>query len=102
MRPRHTHTHAHDFCANLCGTQFTRYTRTKVQILTVARACRNRTRDAQGKDGGDDTHFTCFTGRKVQILTQKARPETVRGTLKAKTEETILTLLALLVEKYKY
>jgi hypothetical protein len=29
---------------------------------------------------------------KVQVLTQKARPETVRGTLKAKTEETIQVL----------
>jgi hypothetical protein len=73
----------------LKGAQFTCFTGTKVQILTRP-------------------HFTCLTGTKVQILTRlrlvKAKAP---GYLAAVASITacfffVLTLLALLVQKYKY
>jgi hypothetical protein len=41
------------------------------------------------------THFTCFTGTKVQILTL------LEG-VQPRVASLVLTLLALLVQKYKY
>jgi hypothetical protein len=48
------------------GTQFTCFTGTKVQTLTL-----KRQRLALLESLG--TQFTCFTGTKVQILTQNGR-----------------------------
>ncbi len=47
-----------------------------------------------GSDSQEGTQFTCFTGTKVQILTPGQKPG---ATLKK-----VLSLLALLVQKYKY
>ncbi len=46
------------------------------------------------------THFTCFTGAEVQILTQKALVDHLWAALPA--ELVLLRLLALLVQKYKF
>ena len=51
--------------ASSCGTQFTRFTSTKVQILTQQRCYASSSKSSCG------THFTCFTSAKVQILTQQ-------------------------------
>ena len=58
---------------------------------------------------GGGTQFTCFTGTKVQILTPNARlssPETEAEEDKSwftrVEEHQVLSLLALLVQKYKY
>jgi hypothetical protein len=61
------------------GTQFTCFTGTKVQIL--------KQRLEEGLPPTEDAgpQSACFTGTKVQILTQKMQ-----------------SLLALLVQKYKY
>jgi len=53
-------------------TQFTCFTGTKVQILTL-RACRRQgsaIRSARGALFDTGTKFTCFTGTKIQILTR--------------------------------
>ncbi len=47
------------------------------------------------------TQFTCFTGKKVQILTQKALLQYALR-LDASVRSCILSLLALLLQKYKY
>ena len=52
--------------ASSCGTQFTRFTSTKVQILTQQRCYASSSKSSCG------THFSCFTiVQKVQILTQQ-------------------------------
>ena len=69
----------------------------------VARRCPN-----DALDGGG-ARFTCFTGTKVQFLTQKSSPHQadalcskigimIHGNLRAQ----VPSLLALLVQKYKY
>ncbi len=57
---------------------------------------------------GAGTQFTCFTGAKVQILTQRnsrLQRETAAERLRLATELRelkVLSLLAVLVQKYKY
>jgi hypothetical protein len=46
------------------------------------------------------TQFTCFTGTKVQILTQKALVDHLWAASPA--ELVLLSLLALLVQQYKF
>jgi hypothetical protein len=89
--------------------QFTCFMGTKVQILTLAsiRSAYVELRPAQQKD-----QFTCFTGTKVQILTlasirsayvelRPAQQKELDAALAAAAGGAP-TLLALLVQKYKY
>jgi hypothetical protein len=57
--------------------------------------------------GAAGTQFACFTGTKAQILTPEALqtlPTTCASAIssKALTVASVLNLLALLVQKYKY
>jgi hypothetical protein len=53
---------------------------------------KSTTADTEGEGGaGGGTQFTCFTGTKVQLLTLRERAG----------QEEVLSLLALLVQKYK-
>ena len=76
------------------------FTRTKVQILTPEELRARRI-------WAPRLQFTCFTGTKVQILTRLARDtQTHVGASSAddalKALEKVLSVLALLVQKYKY
>ena len=65
-----------------CGMQFSCFTSTQVQILTQK---------------WHSTQFTCFVSTKVQILTQQQHRRA-----DACCDAAVLSLLALLVQKYKY
>jgi hypothetical protein len=78
--------------------QFTDFTSTKVQILTP-RACAGRPVET-ALACREALTFTCFSSTKVQILTPRARAGRPVETALACCEP--LSLLALLVQKYKY
>ena len=97
------------YCRILAGTQFTCFTGTKVQILTL-RKLQNVSEDCRTADKLIDgvnrcTQFTCFPSTKVQIPTPEElcllkhvgcdAPEALSAPY-------ALSLLALLVQKYKY
>jgi hypothetical protein len=74
--------------------QFTCFTSTKVQILT-----------ASGVGGAQfTTQFACFTSTKAQILTASGvgGGGRIPGGGYAKVLSLVLSLLALLVQKYKH
>ena len=79
-------------------TQFTCFTSTEVQILTCSVF---EDGESGAEEAGDlkgfGTQFTCFTSTKVQILTARV----ARRKLEI-SRASVLTLLAALVQKYKY
>jgi hypothetical protein len=54
---------------------------------------------ARREEGGEGTQFTCFISTKVRILTLK---EYAGDWPAAKKAAKVLSLLALLVQKYEY
>jgi hypothetical protein len=66
------------------GTQFTCFTGTQLLVLSYWYS------------------VTCFTGTKIQILTQLRPPEAQRRRALADETSAKISLLALLVQKYKY
>jgi hypothetical protein len=84
---------------NLSGTQFTSFTSTPVQILTLRPSIPKLV-------GGIDSHsaaqFPCFTGTKVQILTPEELPFHPQQPPPYTATSQLLSLLAVLVQKYKY
>ena len=94
----------------LPGTQFTCFTSTEVQILTPAKSI---LRESFGGLRLPGTQFTSFASTEVQILTPTRLPgtsgrETAGGAAVLEyltaggTNSKVLSLLALLVQKYKY
>ncbi len=83
------------------GPQFTCFTGTKVQILAL------RELVEMSKRSGGGPQFTCFTGTKVRILTQLLAQLSRRSCWSyihthCASRRKVLSLLALLVQKYKY
>ncbi len=69
----------------------------------MLKAAREELKKEQALSGAAGTHFTCFTGIKVQILTRIAAEKREREEAKraVREYETLLSLLALLVQKHK-
>ena len=55
----------------------------------------------EGMGRTHDTQFTCFTSTKVPILTPE-EPEALRAPQRRRDAREVLSLLALLVQKYKF
>jgi hypothetical protein len=88
-------------CLSLLVFQFTSFTSTKVQILTPEEL--KALYDSRDRECGADSQFTCFTSTIVQILTREASDDSQDWQYGADEYGTqILSLLALLVQKYKY
>jgi hypothetical protein len=79
----------------VCCTQFTCFTSTKVQILQLV--------DARA-GVGICTQFSCFTGSKVQILQLVAMIASLLSKVRKDHDQhaQVLSILALLVQKYEY
>ena len=90
--------------ASATGTQFTCFTGTKVQLLTLLRAFGDRVPHAHAPARSvSRIQFTCVTGTKGELLTQLRAwaTEPLTRTLLHELSHAF-SLLALLVQKYNY
>jgi hypothetical protein len=84
---------------HLSGTQLTSLASTPVQILTLRPSI---TKLVGGIDSLSAAQFTCFTSTKVQMLTPEELPCQPQQPPPYTATSQLLSLLALLVQKYEY